>query len=448
MSEVEIKYPLTPKQKEIMAGFRRFTLWRAGRRAAKSAFAIYKIGKYALTHAKSLCWYVAQDSSLLDEEIIPKFLTIFESVIAEDKTRGRLKYVLLVNGSRVVFKSANSNNSLRGRGINFLVCEEAVFWNNGHSLYHETLRPQLSDFKGECLIISSPPSKKCPKGAEWFRRLEGIFQEQIKNGSLEYAVFHSTIHENPHISQSEIEAIKATTDPDTWRVEYLGEYNDRIGQVYWEFSPLKHKGLNQDNPLMRVRGMDFGIEDNTACAWISLFPDNKVYISGEYVANNLDVPSHARAIKAQTQVQPQYSVLDSACWARDATLTSVAKRFAQEGIACIPGTKDFDGSVSDMKQLFANGMIMINPACVNLIQAIADWQHGSHEPDILAAARYGIDALIRAGKLIPPVRTAKNEVMNVLQKREEMERRMGKLNSALAYKERFGNSGVAFKIIK
>jgi hypothetical protein len=109
----------------------------------------------------------------------------------------------------------------------------------------------------------------------------------------------------------------------------------------------------------------------------------------------------------------------------------------------MPGTKDLDGSVSDMKVMFSNGNITIDPKCVRLLQAINDWQWGQHEPDILAALRYAINALIRNGKLMPPIRTDRPDTRNAIEKRIEMEKRIVALNNKLAGKDK----GMSFKII-
>jgi phage terminase large subunit len=267
--------------------------------------------------------------------------------------------------------------------------------------------------------------------------MENLYQEELKNGSDQYAVFHSTIYDNPHIDKAEIEQIKKTCDPDTWTVEYMGEYCDNIGQVYWEFDPLEHKHAVDDKEpvLMRVRGLDFGIDDYTACAWVSLLPNNRVYVYDEYQANNLDVPTHAAAIRSKTTIPVQYSILDSACWARDASLTSVAKRFAEQGIGAVQATKDLDGSISDLKRLMANGLVIIDPKCTNLLRAIESWQHGQHEPDILAATRYAIDGLLRSGKLLAPIRNPKEDTRNVIEKVEDKHRRIERLNKALSAKK-------------
>jgi len=325
------------------------------------------------------------------------------------------------------------------------VAEEAAFWHNGFDIYHNTLRPQLADRLGQVFIISSPPTKEAPTGAEWFRRLEQTFKEEIKGGVPDYASFQSSIYDNPFIRDEEREALKRTTDPDTWQIEYMGEYCDKVGQVYWEFDPIERKGVTDEPVLMRLRGIDFGISDNTACVWVNLLNNNRVYIADEYVANNTDIPTHAVAIKRKTIIAPNYTVLDSACWARDATLTSVAKRFAAEGIPAMQATRDLDGSVSDMKRMMAAGLITINPACTQLLTAIDSWQHGQHEPDVLAATRYAVDALIRTGRLLPPVRADIPDTRNAMEKRLDIEKRYKSLKENLARKAKLG-PGPVFRV--
>ena len=445
MGQVKIKMQLSPKQINVLNGLKRFTLWRAGRRSGKTHGMEYAWATKALVRPNTINWYVAQDTALCKELNIPLFEKIIPHELIKDYSKSD-KCFILYNNSKCYFKSANSSDSLRGRAIDNLACEEPSYWQNGHDIFHNILRPQLADTMGSAMLIYTPPTKKAPMGAEWVRRLEQTYQEEIKAGSTEYAVFRSSIWDNPFITESEKLTLQKTTDPDTWQTEYMGEYNDKVGQVYWEFDPLTRKMVVDSNEpvLCRIRGMDFGISDNTACSWISLLSGNRVYISQEYIANNMDVPSHAKIIKERTREAVQYTVLDSACWARDASLTSVAKRFSAEGIGCTQGTKDLDGSTSDMKVMFTNGNIYINPACTGLLQAIDSWQHGQHEPDILAATRYAIDALIRTGKLMPPQRKH-GPMLNHIQQMEDIQKKMQRLNALLDAKFSKNSMG-AFKV--
>jgi hypothetical protein len=404
MATIKIDKALSPKQIEFTQSKARFRLWRAGRRSGKTEALVYDWGKYAISNKSTINWFVAQDTATVKELTIPLFERLFPREVIKDFSKSD-KCFTLFNGSKCYFKSANSADSLRGRKVHNLACEEAAFWHNGADIYHNILRPQLSDTLGRCMIVSSPPNKKAPTGAEWFRRLEQTYQEEVNKGNTDYGVFYSNIWNNPFIIDKERNDLERMTDPDTWQIEYMGEYCDKVGQVYWEFDPLKDKRVTDERILYRVRGLDFGIADNTACSWVGLLDDNRVYVYDEYSANNLDVPSHARVILQKTLQPVAYTILDSACWARDPSLTSVAKRFAAESIPCNQATKDLDGSVSDLKKMFAAGKIIIDPKCTTLLSAIESWQHGQHEPDILAATRYAIDGLIRSGKLMPPVRT-------------------------------------------
>jgi hypothetical protein len=351
----------------------------------------------------------------------------------------------LFNGTKVYFKTANSSDSLRGRKVHFLICEEPTYWQNGGDIFHNILRPQLADTGGTCIIIFTPPTKKAPKGAEWVRRLEGIWAEEIKNGNPDYALFHNNVWDSPFIQDEEKKNLERQTDPETWSCEWLANYNDKQGTVYWEFDPLAKKITldSAQNILMRVRGLDWGLDDNTGCAWIALLPNNKIHIYDEHVENNLDVPEQANRIKAKTRDAIAWTCLDSSCWNRLPGVESVAKRFFAAGIPVMPGTKDLDGSVSDMKVMFSEGNITIDPKCVHILQAIQDWQWGQHEPDVLAGLRYGVNALVRSGKVMPPMRTVKPN-MNQIDQRDEMERRMRNLNSIMANKRKGEQS---FKIV-
>jgi hypothetical protein len=98
-----------------------------------------------------------------------------------------------------------------------------------------------------------------------------------------------------------------------------------------------------------------------------------------------------------------------------------------------------------MKRMMAGGLIYIDPKCGNLLQALESWQHGQHEPDILAATRYGIDALIRAGKLLPPVRqNVPIDPLAYIKQLGERDRRAKALHESLAQKQRRG-PGPVFK---
>ena len=434
-------------QLAFIASTARFQLWRASRRQGKTEAAEYKLAKYALSHANEVCWFVAQDLALCTERNIPLFRDLMPegAVLSYSKSE---RCFILFNQTKVYFKTANSSDSLRGRKVHFLICEEPTYWQNGGDIFHNILRPQLADTMGQCIIIFTPPTKKAPRGAEWVRRLEQEWEKEVKAGNTDYAIFHNTIWDSPFIQEKEKKELERHTDPETWSCEYLANYNDKQGTVYWEFNPIE-KVYSLDpkvNIIMRIRGMDWGLDDYTGCAWVALLPDNKVHVYEEHMENNLDVPEQAKRILNKTTVPVSWSMLDRSCWNRLPGIECVAKRFQMAGVMVTPATDDLDGSISDMKVLMANGNITVDPKCVNILRYFQEWQWGQHEPDILAALRYGVNGLIRTGKLMRPVSNIKPTFMNHIQQLDEMERRTKRLNEQLAFKSKHNGNLPAFKI--
>ena len=75
------------------------------------------------------------------------------------------------------------------------------------------------------------------------------------------------------------------------------------------------------------------------------------------------------------------------------SMTSIAKQFSKEGLVFVPSEKDFHVGLEVVKRFFGgNGKpwAYISRNCGQLINAIKEWEHDQHEPDVLAAFRYGI----------------------------------------------------------
>ena len=407
MPSYKIQVNLHPKQLEVLNGLKRFSIFRSGRRTGKSYLAAYYLVKFALTHPNSLSWQICLDISTCTELSMPYFDRICPPELIKSKNRQTRTYTLY-NGARVVFKTAETADSLRGRGLDLVILEEHAFWKNGSSLWHDVIKAQLIGTGGRALFISSP------NGSNWARRLETQALELIAKGSKDWAVFTGNIYDNPSITREEIDAIRESTPEQAFNQEFLGLYEDRIGLVYFQFDRATHRVMAPPlkiRRLINVRGLDWGLNDDTACTWVAALENKKAYIYDEHSQNGLPVAEQARIIKQKTGIDIiRHTAIDQSCYNRDPGMTSVSKRFSEAGIPLVRATKDLDGSISDFKALLANGNILIDNKCQKLMSAMESWNWGSHEPDLLASCRYAIDSLVRMGLLLPPIRTAK--VMN------------------------------------
>ena len=68
--------------------------------------------------------------------------------------------IVFTNGSKILFRSAHSENNLRGYAVNYMVVDEAAFVKR--TTIEEIILPMLTVRGKKCLLMSTP------KGKNWF----------------------------------------------------------------------------------------------------------------------------------------------------------------------------------------------------------------------------------------------------------------------------------------
>lgn len=388
--KIKLNISLTPKQKQVLFHPARFKNWKAGRRGGKSYGLGYFLASEALTRPRDKHWYVTKTLALAREEFFPALMDLLPRDYVS-KVDDRSLNVKLTNGSYIWCKSAEKEDNLRGRGLGSCVLDEAAFIK---PIWHSILRPQLAASKGRGILASSPK-----KG--WFtqQHREVLASPPPADGKTpEWAAFHSTIYDNPHISPEEIEAIKARTPRNTWLQEYMAEEVSDDGQVYAEFSERNifdpRERFTDVRTFAVVRGLDHGSKADTACAWIGISPEGYLVIFDEYSEDGSDYARKAEQINQKSHgLSIKASVLDRSAFRDIGTGVSMAQLYSREGVHCQESERDVEASIDIMRR-FINGdgttpWLYVSSKCAKVIEAFQQWEQGDHEPDIAAAARYG-----------------------------------------------------------
>ena len=179
-----------------------------------------EIIEHALVYKKTVNWWVAPtyQQSMIAYRLIENALIDSGMVLENIKSEKR---ILLINGSSIMFKSADNFNALRGEGVNFLVIDEAATIQR--EAWEQALRPTLSDKNGKALIVGTP------KGRNWFFELyaRGNDPEQV-----EYKSFSFPTWTNPLIPQTEIEEVKRSLPQDVFRQEYEAAFLEDSAGVF------------------------------------------------------------------------------------------------------------------------------------------------------------------------------------------------------------------------
>ncbi len=159
-------------------------------------------------------------------------------------------------GGMMGIRSTHVPDNLRGAGLDYAVLDEAAFMEP--RIWSEVVRPMLLDSQGGAMFISTP------NGRNWFY---DVYQLGLDPHEPDWAAFHFTSMDNPHIPASEFAAIQRTTPEHIWRQEYLAEFMDDAGQVFRgirQAATAPMQAVYQPDHVY-IAGIDWGRENDFSC---------------------------------------------------------------------------------------------------------------------------------------------------------------------------------------
>lgn len=121
--------------------------------------------------------------------------------------------ILFYNDSKILFRSAASEDSLRGPSVDYMILDEAAFIKK--STYEEVLSPMLAAKGKKCVFISTPKGKN-------------YLYELFLNGQKypNWKSFRYSTEDSPFASKEFIESQRLTLSPKIFQQEYLAEFID------------------------------------------------------------------------------------------------------------------------------------------------------------------------------------------------------------------------------
>jgi PBSX family phage terminase large subunit len=289
--QITIPYEPFPHQAEVHLDKRRFRLLVAGRRAGKTFSAFHDMIAHALKKPFQLCWWVATTYRDAKEIGWQHFLDF------QDYLEPAIKSVSLVdlritfkNGSRVYFKGSDAQDSLRGRGLDFVVVDEAAFQHP--DVWRKILRPALSDKQGKAILLSSA------NGRNWF--YEQYSYAKRPDLAHLWGVYIWPTSVNPLISEDDLIAAQNELSSNDFRQEYLAEFVTKAGMVYDDFT--EENVIQSFTPTRRYSyfiGIDFGFANPSAIVFSAVDPDGNVIVFDEIYESRLSMEDMTNKINAK-----------------------------------------------------------------------------------------------------------------------------------------------------
>jgi hypothetical protein len=203
----------------ILQGYK-YVVVNASRQIGKSFLAQQVLCYWALNHPNSVILVAAPTYSQLRrpfEELVDGLSG--SNLIADvNKSEFRIKFV---NGSKILFKSTERPDTMRGLTADFAVLDEAAYMNE--SAWNAVIKPILLVKGRQVLFISTP------KGKNYFYDLYQLGQSDDHKDWISTTM---TYDENPFVDQQEIESARATLPTHIFNAEYLAQFEDSGDTVF------------------------------------------------------------------------------------------------------------------------------------------------------------------------------------------------------------------------
>lgn len=205
-----------PNQLRILSEKRRFNIVKCGRRFGKTAM-LKMLCSYALKGHRVGIWFPTyKDLADVWKEILNELRL---GVTGKDE---QIKQMRTVNGGLIDFWSMEDPDSGRGRKYHRAIMDEFAKAKKNKKAWQETIRPTLTDFKGDAWFLSTPKGKN-----------NYMFQLELDmKGQPDWAFFKFTTYDNPFIDPAEVDQAKGQLDDLTFRQEYLAEDVDANDRPY------------------------------------------------------------------------------------------------------------------------------------------------------------------------------------------------------------------------
>jgi phage terminase large subunit-like protein len=213
-----------------------------GRQFGKTILAENQVIKWALENAGWRIAWVSPTYKQCKKVFKDIRRALDESNIYAKKPNESDLVIYLINGSEILFYSAEAYDSIRGETFDAGVGDEMAFWKR--EAWTEVLKATLL-VKGKKFLGLSTP-----KGKNLFYEL--CLQSQVDDS---YKTFKGTSYDNPFIDIKEIEDAKRTLPEHIFKQEYLAEFIDDGGSVFVNIKNCIKKGIENNNYYF---GLDLG----------------------------------------------------------------------------------------------------------------------------------------------------------------------------------------------
>jgi len=286
----------------------------------------------------------------------------FDLEVKRDNAKDKI--IELSNGSTVRMGSINQVDSTVGRSYDLIIFDEAALSGDGRDAFNVALRPTLDKSNSKAIFVSTPRGK-----SNWFAE---FYDRGYNDQFPEWASIKATYHDNPRMSQSDIDEARNTMSDAEFRQEYEADFNTYEGQI-WKFNAETSTAdlRSMDTSKMdMIAGMDVGYRDPTAfCVLGYDWDSEKFYVFDEYLDAERTTDKHAAEIqKLIKKWDIDYIYIDSAA---QQTRFDFAQNF---DISTINAKKSLTDGIGHIASIIDNSNLIVDQRCEHTLRCLDQYQ--------------------------------------------------------------------------
>ena len=199
--------------------------------------------------------------------------------------------ITFLNGSTLIFLSAERYDSIRGFSFNHMVIDEGAFIKE--VAINEAILPTLTAIGKKCFIISTP------KGKNWFYNYYIRGNQENKT----YISFKGRSVDNPYADQDFIKQQHLSLPEDIYRQEYLAEFTDAGSEVFRGLDQVclldKFETTSRDKCFF---GIDTGLSNDFSALSIQNEAGRVLYMEKRNGENITDIANHFLSVLSRFNI--------------------------------------------------------------------------------------------------------------------------------------------------
>ena len=199
--------------------------------------------------------------------------------------------ITFLNGSTLIFLSAERYDSIRGFSFSHMVIDEGAFIKE--VAINEAILPTLTAIGKKCFIISTP------KGKNWFYNYYIRGNQENKT----YISFKGRSVDNPYADQDFIKQQHLSLPEDIYRQEYLAEFTDAGSEVFRGLDQVclldKFETTSRDKCFF---GIDTGLSNDFSALSIQNEAGRVLYMEKRNGENITDIANHFLSVLSRFNI--------------------------------------------------------------------------------------------------------------------------------------------------